>query len=53
MLVSAKTEAEFLDIVYRNFNWVNEMIDNFKPKFKYSDDFKNGVARVQLCRKYG
>ena len=53
-LISAKTNKEFLDVIYRNFTWVYERVSRFG--FKYYDAIiilGNGLIMVKLNGKYG
>lgn len=52
-LIEAKTKDEFMQVIYDNFNWINDSIREFEPKFYDADKFYEGFASVELNEKYG
>ena len=52
-LIEAKTENEFMQVVYDNFYWICSEIADFEPKFDRAFYFKDGYAKVVLNGKWG
>ena len=52
-LVSAKTEAEFLQAIFNNFYGVYEYVSKFGLEYDYVGDFHEGFARAYKDDKWG
>ena len=52
-LIRAKTEAEFMAIIYNNFYWIYDEVTKFMLKYDDANNFSEGLARVKLNGKYG
>lgn len=52
-LVSAETEAEFLQVIFDNFCWIYERVSKFVLGYDYVGDFHEGFARVKKGKKFG
>lgn len=50
---SAKTEAEFLQVIYSHFYWVYGNVSKFGLKYDYVGYFYEGFARVNKGKKWG
>lgn len=53
-LTNSASKREFMRLVYNRFDWINENINNFEPKFDFADSFGGGrLARVEQGGKWG
>jgi hypothetical protein len=52
-LIESKTKEDFMKVIYYNFKWINDKIDEFEPKFDNVNNFSGCIARVRLGDKWG
>jgi hypothetical protein len=52
-LLESKTEEDFMEVIYNNFDWINVNIDGFEPKFDEVYSFSGDFAVVKLGSKWG
>ena len=52
-LIESKTEKDFMEVIYNNFDWINVNIDGFEPKFNYALSFSEGFTYVKIGDKLG
>lgn len=52
-LINAVTGNDFMQIIYDNFSWINDHIEDFEPKFTYAFNFQEDLSVVYLNNKWG